>query len=113
MTRRSLQCGGAGGVSKVGIIQKAVYGLTSSPRDWCLYRDDTLPAIARRRDRDGHNVEGRFVRTPDDNIWRLEEIDSETGQKFWSGLMSVYFGDLLITAEDGAAAAATQAIANV
>jgi hypothetical protein len=27
----------------VSIIEKALYGLVGSPRDWCIYRDETLP----------------------------------------------------------------------
>ena len=104
---------GLAGPDDVWIIQKAVYGLTSSPRDWCLYRDETLPTMSWRRNRQGQEVDGSFIRTPDDNIWRLEEVNRKTGEKFWAGLMSVYVDDLLITAEDGAAKAAIQAIADV
>ena len=104
---------GLAGSDDVWIIQKAVYGLTSSPRDWCLYRDETLPTMSWRRHREGHEVEGRFVRTPDDNVWRLEEADQITGEKLWTGLMTVYVDDLLVTAEDEAATAAISAIAKV
>ena len=104
---------GLAGPDDVWIIQKAVYGLTSSPRDWCLYRDETLPTMSWRRNRQGQEVDGSFIRTPDDNVWRLEEVDRKTGEKFWAGLMSVYVDDLLVTAEDSAAKAAIQAIADV
>jgi len=104
---------GLAGPNDVWIIQKAVYGLTSSPRDWCLYRDETLPTMSWRRNRQGQEVDGSFSRTPDDNVWRLEEVNRKTGEKFWSGLMSVYVDDLLITAEDGAAEMAIKAIADV
>ena len=104
---------GLAGSDDVWIIQKAVYGLTSSPRDWCLYRDETLPTMSWRRLREGHEVEGRFVRTPDDNVWRLEEADQITGEKLWTGLMTVYVDDLLVTAEDEATTAAISAIAKV
>ena len=66
-----------------------------------------------RRNRQGQEVDGSFSRTPDDNVWRLEEVNRKTGEKFWSGLMSVYVDDLLITAEDGAAEMAIKAIADV
>lgn len=49
-----------------------------------------------RRDCEGLEVEGHFVRTPDDNVWRLEEVNQKTGEKLWTGLMSVYVDDLLI-----------------
>ena len=104
---------GLAGPDDVWIIQKAVYGLTSSPRDWCLYRDETLPTMSWRRNRQGQEVDGSFIRTPDDNVWHLEEVDRKTEEKFWAGLMSVYVDDLLVTAEDSAAKAAIQAIADV
>jgi len=66
-----------------------------------------------RRDREGLEVERHFVRTPDDNVWRLEEVNQKTGEKLWTGLMSVYVDDLLISAEDGAADSAIKAIADV
>ena len=104
---------GLAGPEDVWIIQKAVCGLTSSPRDWCFYRDETLPTMTWRRYREGLEVEGHFVRTPDDNVWRLEEVNQKTGEKLWTGLMSVYVDDLLISAEDGAADSAIKAIADV
>ena len=104
---------GLAGPQDVWIIQKAVYGLTSSPRDWCIYRDEVVPTMSWRRSRHGCELEGRFVKTPDDNVWRLEETDVNSKEVHWSGLMSIYVDDLLVTAEDGAAEMAIQAIADV
>eukprot|EP00435_Cladocopium_sp_Y103_P036068 s3762_g9.t1 len=66
-----------------------------------------------KRQRQGRDVNGHFKRTPDENIWRLVEVDEITGEVHWSGLMSVYVDDLLIAAEDGALDAATTAIEKV
>ena len=104
---------GLAGPNDVWIIQKALYGLTISPRDWCLHRDEVVPTITWRRDRAGREVHGRFVKTPDDNVWRIEENDVESNEAHWSGLMTIYVDDLLVTAEDGAADAALKAIADV
>ena len=51
-----------------------------------------------------------FKRTQDENVWRIEEVDSESCDMMWSGLMSIYVDDLLFAAEDGAIDAATAAI---
>ena len=104
---------GLAGPQDVWIIQKAVYGLASSPRDWCIYRDEVVPTISWRRSKNGCELEGRFVKTPDDNMWRLEETEVNSKEVHWAGLMSIYVDDLLVTAEDGASEAAIQSIAEV
>ena len=97
----------------IWLIDKALYGLTSSPRDWSLHRDDVLPTIKWQRQRQGRTVDGVFRKTPDQNVWRMEEADNESGKIHWTGLMSVYVDDLLFTAEEGCLDAATTAIAEV
>ena len=94
----------------IWLIDKALYGLTSSPRDWSLYRDETVPQFSWQRDRDGRQVKGSFKRTPDENVWRIEEVDCESQQKLWTGLLSVYVDDLLFVAEEGVIDAAAAAI---
>ena len=95
------------------MIEKALYGLVGSPRDWCLYRDETLPAVTWRRLRHGREVEGRFIKTADENMWRMVETDVETDERHWTGLMTVYVDDLLVSAEDSAAEAALASIAKI
>ena len=95
---------------EVWIIEKALYGLVTSPKDWGLHRDQTLPSISWSRLRDGVEVKGNFVKTPDENVWRLEEVNLQTGEQFWAGLMSVYVDDLLIAADDCTGAAAMDAL---
>ena len=95
---------------EVWIIDKALYGLVTSPKDWGLHRDQTLPSISWSRLRDGVEVKGNFVKTPDENVWRLEEVNLQTGEQFWAGLMSVYVDDLLIAADDCTGAAAMDAL---
>lgn len=104
---------GLAGTDHVWLIDKALYGLTTSPRDWGLHRDETIPKITWKRPRNGKVVKGSFVKTPDEHVWRVEEVDCETGEIAWSGLMLVYVDDLLLIAEDGAIDAATKAIAEV
>ena len=72
-----------------------MYGPQASPRDWSLHRDATIPALTWTRNGSCGLMNGRFDRTKDDNVWRLEEMD-ESGHVHWSGLMSVYVDDILI-----------------
>ena len=95
---------------EVWIIEKALYGLVTSPKDWGLHRDQTLPSISWRRRRDGVEFKGNFVKTPDENVWRLEEVNEETGEVVWAGLLSVYVDDLLVAADDCTGAAAMHAL---
>jgi len=97
----------------VWVIEKALYGLVGSPRDWCLYRDETLPTVAWTRMRHGREVKGSFKKTADENVWRLIEVDVESGESHWSGIMTVYVDDLLVSAEDDAAQAALASIAKI
>ena len=97
----------------IWLIDKALYGLTTSPRDWSLHRDEMVPQISWHREREGRTVKGAFRKTPDENVWRMEEVDESSGESHWTGLMSVYVDDLLFTAEEGALDAAVLAIEKV
>ena len=99
---------------EVWLVQLAMYGLTTSPRDWSLHRDRTLPAVSWVRVREANNqakkVRGHLTKTEDENLWRLEEADTETGEVHWTGLMSIYVDDILISGEEETVAAALQSL---
>ena len=95
------------------LIDKALYGLTTSPRDWTIHRDEIVPTVSWERERMGRTVYGSFKKTPDDNMWRIEEEDKEQREVVWTGLMSIYVDDLFFSAEEGAIDAATKAIEKV
>ena len=97
----------------IWLIDKALYGLTTSPRDWSLHRDETIPSFKWQRQRLGRKVHGAFQKTPDENVWRMVEVEDETGDTHWTGLMSVYVDDLLFTSEEGAMDSAVSAIEKV
>ena len=63
--------------------------------------------------RHGREVKGSFKETADENVWRLIEVDVESGESHWSGIMTVYVDDLLVSAEDDAAQAALASIAKI
>ena len=56
---------------------------------------------------------GHFIKTADENIWRMEEVNVDTGERQWAGLLSVYVDDLLVAAENEAARAAMKAIERI
>ena len=55
-------------------------------------------------------MEGRFVHSKHKNLWPFMEININTGEEHWVGLMSVYVDDILIAAEKEIAQAAMMAV---
>eukprot|EP00438_Fugacium_kawagutii_P019078 Skav200865 [mRNA] locus=scaffold3214:128100:133379:+ [translate_table: standard] len=98
---------------EVWLIDMAVYGLTTSPRDWSLHRDETLPTIKWQRQTSCGELQGYFQQTKDENLWRLCERNIATGETIWSGLMSVYVDDLLLAADREVIDAALEAVSQV
>ena len=96
----------------VWIIEKALYGLVSSPRDWGIHRDEVLPTLRWHRRIGDVVLEGRFVHSKDENLWRLVEVNKETGTENWAGLMSVYVDDILVSGEPKTVKLAMEAIQN-
>ena len=94
----------------VWVIEKALYGLVSSPRDWGIHRDEVLPTLRWHRDVGGVVLEGRLVHSKDENLWRLVETNKETGAENWAGLMSVYVDDILVAGEPKTVKLAMEAI---
>ena len=85
---------------EVWLIVLAMYSLQASPRDWCVHRDEVLPTLKWFRHREGCQVEGSFKKTKDDNMWRLEKKELDSGHVCGSGLMSVYVDDILLAGEE-------------
>ena len=85
---------------EVWLVKLAMYGLTTSPRDWSKHRDATLPQVSWVRMRGKRKVRGHFCKTEDENLWRLEEEDLKSGERHWTGLMSVYVDDILLGGEE-------------
>lgn len=96
--------------SDVWLVEMALYGLTTSPKDWGICRDTTLPQLSRKRiNKDGIEVTGRFLRTQDDNLWRLMETGPDLEQR-WCGLLCVYVDDLLFCGEEEVLCQALKAV---
>ena len=84
----------------VWLVEMALYGLTTSPRDWGIHRDCTLGHLtwSRAAADGGGEIRGHFERTKDDNLWRLVEKDANGIR--WCGLLCVYVDDLLFCGEE-------------
>lgn len=91
-------------------VRLAMYGLTTSPRDWSTHRDKQIPKFKWTRMRFGVEVSGGFEPSGDDNLWRIQERVVTSGELLNTGLMTIYVDDILISAEEGAMNSAMDAI---
>jgi len=101
---------GLAGEEDVWVIEKALYGLVSSPWDWRLHQDHVVPTLRWTRSVGEAVMEGRFVHSKHENLWPFMEININTGEEHSVGLMSVYVDDILIAAEKEIAQAAMMAV---
>ena len=74
------------------VVDKAVYGLTTSPRDWSVHRDVEI----RKMEWEGGGKKMKFLETEEPNLWRI--IEAETGVV--QGLMSIYVDDVMLAGKD-------------
>ena len=77
------------------LVKKTLYGLVTSPRDWCDHRDGKIKNFQWLR-------EGRPVRvqaTPQADIWLVQEMDD---QNAWTtkGALATYVDDVLMVGEE-------------
>ena len=93
----------------VWVVEMVLYGLTTSPKDWGVCRDSTLPQLSWTRTGDkGTEFKGHFEKSQDDNLWRLIEVSGE--QQHWRGLLCVYVDDLLFCGEESVLCKALKAV---
>jgi len=97
----------------VWIVDAAMYGLTSSPRDWSDHRDKIIPTMVWHREEGGIKWRGSFKKATDQHLWHLKEECLETGESRHRGTMAIYVDDVLLAAEDAVAVSALQSIAAV
>eukprot|EP00435_Cladocopium_sp_Y103_P060274 s601_g22.t1 len=94
---------------EVWIVEMALYGLQTSPKDWGIHRDCTLAKLSwTRLDENGIEFKGHFEKTQDENLWRLLEISGD--QQRWCGVLCVYVDDLLFCGEEPVLCKALEAI---
>ena len=86
------------------VIQKALYGLDSSPRNWADYRDEEFRALTWKSD----SKSFWLIQTPEKNLWRIlsrplpregqPPLDvTDDDEAYTEGYVVVYVDDLLIT----------------
>ena len=77
------------------LVKKALYGLVTSPRDWCDHRDGKIKNF--RWEREGRQV--RIQPTPQADIWLVQEFDN---QEQWTtkGALATYVDDVLVVGEE-------------
>ena len=77
------------------LVRKALYGLVTSPRDWCDHRDGKIRNFQWMR-------EGRPVRvqgTPQADLWLVQEQD-DRGAWTTRGAVATYVDDVLMVGEE-------------
>lgn len=75
---------------QIWLIVGALYGLTTSPRDWQLCRDARLPEIRwQQSDEDGKIQECWMKKTAEDNLWLIKRGQGTVG------MVLVYVDDFL------------------
>eukprot|EP00438_Fugacium_kawagutii_P021543 Skav211544 [mRNA] locus=scaffold5431:11157:19385:- [translate_table: standard] len=95
---------------EVWLIEKALYGLTTSPKDWGIYRDEELPKLTWTRMVGEDKWHGTFQKTKDENLWMLLETKEGTKDARQRGMMSVYVDDLLLVGEEATMEKAFEAV---
>ena len=77
------------------IVQGALYGLTTAPRDWMLYRDDTLREM--KIEHQGATL--RLRQLGDANVWGIFD-EGSSGPENLRGCLAVYVDDFLYVGEE-------------
>ena len=79
---------GVAAADEVWLIDKALYGFTSSPAHWAVHRDSVLASIRWQQQQDEFFLEV----TRERNLWRVMKQGCAQPQ----GLLLVYVDDLLV-----------------
>ena len=97
----------------IWLVDAAMYGLVTSPRDWADHRDSVIPSMVWHRDEAEKKWKGSFHRAADQHLWHLRETCLETGEVKNCGIMAIYVDDVLLAAEHRVATSALEAIASI
>ena len=77
------------------LVKKALYGLVTSPRDWCVHRDQKIKDFKWEIEHTQYMME----RTAQDDVWAIKSLVEGDGSWKLAGLCSTYVDDILITGE--------------
>ena len=97
------------------LVTSAMYGLTTSPKDWSTFRDSELQKMIGVVEERQGNVEVAFRPMEDPNLWAIQEFSTseKEGTKVWGkvrGHMIVYVDDILMVGPRLITEAASRAI---
>ena len=95
------------------LVDAAMYGLVSSPRDWADHRDQVVPTMKWLREEGDKKWAGSFHRATDQHLWHLRERCLSKGEVHNKGITAIYVDDVLLAAEPAVASHALQAISTV
>eukprot|EP00435_Cladocopium_sp_Y103_P059403 s85_g21.t1 len=101
---------GVASSTDIWVVDAAMYGLVSSPRDWSDHRDQTIPTMTWTRVAAEKTWKGGFRQAADQHLWHLQEECVETGEVLNKGIMAIYVDDVLLAAEDEVAVSALESI---
>ena len=104
---------GAATHQDVWLVDAAMYGLVTSPRDWSDHRDKTIPTMSWQRAEGGKTWRGSFHKAADQHLWHVREECVESGEVSNNGLMAIYVDDVLLAASDVVASCALKAISKI
>ena len=98
---------------EVWIIDKAVYGLTTSPKDWGVHRDGMFKKMVWTwEDENGAKWDMKFGVTEEPNLWKIigTRADGVDLLEVHMGFMSIYVDDVLMAAKKDVIIAAMKRI---
>ena len=75
------------------LVRKALYGLTTSPKDWRLHRDKCIQEFNWRGETTTYKVE----KTAQDDVWGIYGHQNGEGDWKLAGLCATYVDDIIIT----------------
>ena len=77
------------------LVKKALYGLVTSPKDWCVHRDQKIKDFKWEIKKTQYKVE----KTAQDDVWAIKSMAE--GEERWhlAGLCATYVDDIIIAGE--------------
>ena len=77
------------------LVRKALYGLVTSPKDWCVHRDQKIKAFEWEIEETKYKV----VKTAQDDMWAIKSQNGDEEEWRLAGLCATYVDDIIIAGE--------------
>ena len=78
------------------LVRKALYGLVTSPKDWCVHRDQKIKTFE-------WEIEGakyKVAKTAQDDMWAIKSQNGDEEEWRLAGLCATYVDDIIIAGEE-------------